>query len=340
MRHARGPFAAIRNPDDFLGASAAIGSQAGLRSRTRPHRRTEKIVRVDRGVVGVAYGACRYAGRVQSPSFQPMTVREFAERLVRATDVATKLEAPPRGLPDVDRGEAVFVAAPGRTAELTVQPGRKVRVPSLAGMPDPAQRVRILHALANHELQAAELFAWALLAFPDAPSAFRRGCLVILAEEQEHCRLYVERLAEHGAHFGAFPVTGHFWHQLATVRSPLEFLVVMGLTFENANLDFTLEHADAAREAGDEATAAVLERVHHDEIRHVRFARRWVLRFDPTATSLWEAYERNLPYPLTPSRARGKRLDVEARRRAGLGDDFVQRLTELVPRRPGGAPRV
>jgi IS4 transposase len=27
-------------------------------------------------------------------------------------------------------------------------------------MRDPAQRARILHALANHELQAAELFAW------------------------------------------------------------------------------------------------------------------------------------------------------------------------------------
>jgi len=30
------------------------------------------------------------------------------------------------------------------------------------------QRALILHALANHELQAIELFAWALLAFTDA----------------------------------------------------------------------------------------------------------------------------------------------------------------------------
>jgi len=36
------------------------------------------------------------------------------------------------------------------------------------------------HALANHELQAIELFAWAVLAFPDTPIAFRRGLIAIL----------------------------------------------------------------------------------------------------------------------------------------------------------------
>ena len=64
-------------------------------------------------------------------------------------------------------------------------------MPPIAGMRDPAQRARILHALANHELQAIELFAWALLAFPDAPLAFRRGLVAILADEQRHLALYM-----------------------------------------------------------------------------------------------------------------------------------------------------
>ena len=112
-------------------------------------------------------------------------------------------------------------------------------MPPPAAWPDVAQRVRILHALANHELQAAELFAWALLAFPDAPAALRRGWLGILAEEQRHCRLYIARVEASGAHFGDFPVSGHFWRKAAAIRTPFEFVCAMGLTFENANLDFT-----------------------------------------------------------------------------------------------------
>ena len=40
----------------------------------------------------------------------------------------------------------------------------------------------------------------------------------------------------------------------------------MGLTFENANLDFAGDYAAAARACGDDATAAVLDQVHADEI--------------------------------------------------------------------------
>ena len=55
------------------------------------------------------------------------------------------------------------LAAPGRPANLGIVPVKRGIVPPVAGMHDPAQRARILHALANHELQAIELFAWALL---------------------------------------------------------------------------------------------------------------------------------------------------------------------------------
>src|SRR5687768_10416942 len=130
-------------------------------------------------------------------------------------------------------------------------------------MRDPAQRARILHALANHELQAIELFAWALLAFPQAPRGFRAGLVAILAEEQLHLRLYDERLRAHGLGFGDLPVTAHFWNRLPPAN-PLAFVCTMGLTFENANLDFAGAYAAAARAAGDEATGAVLDRVHAD----------------------------------------------------------------------------
>ena len=264
--------------------------------------------------------------------------RSYATAIVTGTTLDAKRVAPPDDLELVDHDPPLRLAGPGRPPELEIARARSTRVPPLAGMRDPAQRARILHALANHELQAIELFAWALLAFPDAPIAFRRGLVAIVADEQRHLALYRERLAAHGVAFGEYPVTGHFWNKLDHLTTPLEFVCAMGLTFENANLDFAGDYAQAARDAGDRATAAALDRVHEDEIGHVRFAWIWLRKLagdvDP-----WLAYNAHVRPPLGPHRARGARFDREARRRAGLDDTFIARLEAVSPTRPSGEPR-
>lgn len=268
-----------------------------------------------------------------------MELRALATAVLEADSLAGKLAPAPAAPTDEAPGPPTRVAAPVRPAELTIAPARAVKVPPVAGMADRAQRVRILHALANHELQAAELFAWALLAFPSAPKSFRRGLAAILAEEQLHCRLYLERLAALGGRFGALPVTGHFWNKMDDVRTPLDFVCTMGLTFENANLDFAQDYARAARDAGDLATAAVLERVHLDEVRHVAFAWRWLERLKDAGETSWEAYQRSVSHPLGPSRARGRDFDRLAREAAGLAPAFIDALEAATPVRPNGRAR-
>ena len=276
-----------------------------------------------------------------------MNAREYARAMVDGRSLPAKLAPPPEELvldePGAG-GPSERWEAPGRPPELAIAAGRDARVPPLAGMRDPRQRARILHALANHELQAIELFAWAVLAFPDTPVAFRRGLLAILADEQRHLGLYLDRLAALGARFGERPVTGHFWNKLDHLASPLGFVCTMCLTFENANLDFAGDYAAAARACGDDATAAAIERVHADEIRHVHFGWIWLRRLDAAAadgdgSDMWQAYLRNVRYPLGPRRARGARFDREARRRAGLDDAFIDALAAIEPTRPSGAPR-
>jgi uncharacterized ferritin-like protein (DUF455 family) len=266
--------------------------------------------------------------------------RDYAEQIVTSDSLAGKLVPPP----ELDEaafeagGAPLRIAAPGRPANLKIVPGRQARVPPIAGMRDPNQRARILHALANHELQAIELFAWAVLAFPDAPIGFRRGLLAIVADEQRHLQLYQQRLAAHGMAFGDQPVTGHFWNKLAHLTGPCELVCAMNLTFENANLDFAGEYAAAARAAGDAATAAALEQVHADEIRHVHFGWVWLRRLtgddDP-----WRAYLAHVRPPLGPARARGAHFDRQARRRAGLDEAFIAALEATPPTRPSGQPR-
>ncbi len=266
-----------------------------------------------------------------------MELRSYAEAILSADTIDGKLAAPPE-LSDDTPGEALRVAAPVRPPGLAIASARDVKVPPIAGMQDRSQRVRILHALANHELQAAELFAWAVLAFPDAPRAFRRGLVTILCDEQRHCRLYIERLEALGSRFGQLPVTGHFWNRLPQMATPLRFVCAMGLTFENANLDFAQDYARAARDVGDEETARALEIVHDDEIRHVRFAWQWLRKLAPEQPP-WQAYLANIEHPLGPERARGKRFDPGSREAAGMDPQFIAELAAVGAVRPNGAPR-
>jgi uncharacterized ferritin-like protein (DUF455 family) len=258
-----------------------------------------------------------------------MEIRDFAQTVVTTEDLGVKLAPAPAGLTDDCPGPPLRIDQPGRPKRLEFQ--RRIEVPSIEGMPDPAQRPRILHALANHELQAAELFAWALLAFPDAPSDFRRGLLRILDDEQRHTRMYIARVEEAGARFGDFPVNGYFWSKIESITSPLRFLCAMSLTFENANLDHTIDYEEAARRAGDAKTAAVIERVHRDEIEHVRFGWTWLQVFKQEDESAWDAFQANLTWPLRPAKARGRSFHREGREAAGLDAEFIARLeaTEL-----------
>ena len=257
-----------------------------------------------------------------------MEIRDFARTVLLTEDLDVKLAPAAGELTDADPGPALRVVSPGRPPHLRFQ---KVAVPSIEGIADPAQRPRILHALANHELQAAELFAWALLAFPETPPEFRRGLLRILDDEQRHTRMYIARVEDAGARFGDFPVHGYFWGKVETITTPLRFLCAMSLTFENANLDHTEEYAEAARRAGDLKTAAVIERVHHDEIDHVRFGWTWLQVFKEQDESAWDAYQANLTWPLRPARARGRIFDREGREAAGLDPEFIRRIEQSEP---------
>lgn len=295
-----------------------------------------------------------------------MRVRDYARALVEATALADKLRPPPNGPlrvhttngergsdrsvgPDAEGGGQgarggselvpIRLTAPGRPDNLRIRPARSVKVPKKAAMAHRDQRGRILHALANHELQAIELFAWAVLAFPDMPIGFHNGLLAIIADEQRHLQLYMDCMAPLGVRFGDLPVTGHFWHKIPTVSTPLQFVCTMGLTFENANLDFANEYTEYAQAGGDEATVRALEVVHRDEIRHVRFAWIWLNKLKSPTESAWDAYVANLTWPLSPERARGKTFDEGSRVAAGLSPEFIARLSAVMPKRPSGAPR-
>jgi len=181
-----------------------------------------------------------------------------------------------------------------------------------------------------------------LLRFPDAPPEFRLGLYETLREEQRHTTWYLQRLRECGLTFGSLPVNRYFWDAVAPVATPLDHASRLSLTFEQANLDYSLHYADVFARSGDELSAKVLRSICRDEIGHVRYGLEWFRRLREPGGSDWEAFEKLLVFPLSPSRAKANgyaEFNRKGRIEAGLDEDFVRRL-ELFERSKGRTPRV
>lgn len=254
----------------------------------------------------------------------------YCLELVLSRELAIKLTPPECGALTWEGGSPPLVpSGPGRPPELTVLP-RSARTPRYGALDRPEARAALFHTFFHHELQATELFAWAILAFPDTPLEFRERLLALVGEEIAHAKAYAGHLEHLGFAVGDFPVRDWFWQRGASCTSALAFVSFLGLGLEGANLDHNLRWAASMREHGDERGARILERVERDEVGHVATAIRWFERFTGAPLD-FDAWCEALPPPLTPALLRGQPLNLEARRRAGLDEAFLARLAAQAP---------
>jgi uncharacterized ferritin-like protein (DUF455 family) len=257
------------------------------------------------------------------------TVERWCFDLVETAELAGKLApAGPSDVWEIDP-PARRLARPGRPPELRVV-ARAPKFPKPAALRRPEARAALLHRMAHHELQAAELFAWGLLAFPETPRAFRRGLVQLCSDELRHLAAYTGQLERLGYAFGAFGVRDWFWERVATCADAASFVALLGLGLEGANLEHAPRLAAWLRNAGDEEAADALEQVERDEVSHVAFAVHWFERFTGAPLD-YDRWCEALPRPLTPSLLRGAELNFEARRRAGQDDAFLARLAAAPP---------
>jgi len=258
-----------------------------------------------------------------------MTIQEAAERVLFSESLEEKLLLAPAHLADDSPHSRILLPdAPARPRELQMgSKGVRVDFPGLHHLDNSRERGVLLHFLANHELLAAELMALVLLKFPNAPKEYRTGVYEAMREEQMHTRMYLRRMKECGIHFGELPVNDYFWRVVSPMETPLDFVTRLNLTFEQANLDFSKHYATLFREAGDSATAAVLEKIYQDEIGHVGHGVKWFRRWKEQGSTDWNAWSKTLIFPLTSARAKGQApFNAEGRRLAGLDEDFIRHL--------------
>lgn len=266
---------------------------------------------------------------------RPMELREFAARVLLAADLDEKLRPPDSLLTDDEPGTATRAETPGRPANLQFAAKRAApSMPRPASFRDPVRRAVAHHLMANHELQAAEVMAMVLLAFPEAPAEFRMGLADVLRDEQRHTRMHARRCEELGTPFGTLPVSGYIWEKAQAFRSVLDYLAGIPLTLEQRNLDHSLEYEGWFQSVGDEKGAAIVRTIHRDEVRHVAFGLSWLRRLKNPASSDFDAWNDHLHWPLRPEKAIADSFDRQSRKQAGFDDEFLDRLTRLTVEDP------
>ncbi|MBM3200932.1 MAG: ferritin-like domain-containing protein [Chlamydiae bacterium] len=260
-----------------------------------------------------------------------MEVREFALHILENERIEDKLLDPPF-LTDLDPGSPLFLREPARAHNIRFSAhtrGERKKLPPLQELYDIEKRAVCLHRFCGHELLAVEMMAYALLAFPEAPTAFRRGLLFTLKEEQEHVRIYMKRLEGLGLTLGDLPLYKHFWRHTPFITSPIRYVSMMSLTFEMANLDFAPFYASAFRKIGDKESEELMNRILLDEIKHVRFGINWFHKLQQRQDSHdWVEYCESLYPYLTPKRAKGHIYQEEYRQKAGVPDDWIKKIEE------------
>jgi len=137
-------------------------------------------------------------------------------------------------------------------------------------------RVALLHALAHIEFNAINLALDAAYRFRNMPAAYYTDWLQVAADEGRHYCLLADRLDSLASHYGALDAHDGLWQMaLKTDHDVLVRMALVPRVLEARGLDVAPPMIKRLNNAGDTASAEILEQIYLDEIEHVRIGNRW-----------------------------------------------------------------
>lgn len=149
-------------------------------------------------------------------------------------------------------------------------PARR-RAGSIAG------RIAMLHAFAHIEFSAIDLaFDMAGRFGARMPRDFVDDWLSVGADEAMHFMLLERRLQQFGSYYGALPAHDGLWESASeTSGDILARLAIVPMVLEARGLDVSPATINRLAAMGDAKSAAILQRIYTDEIRHVGYGSKW-----------------------------------------------------------------
>ena len=276
---------------------------------------------------------------MHSPDFSrpdtPLCARTDALAVLREQLPAAKAAAAHALYARVLEGAAVV--SPQRLLEEPPGlPGRPIR-PELVeprklgrrSMQSREGRAVLLHALAHIEFNAINLALDAIWRFGSMPQAFYIDWLRVASEEAHHFSLLCARLAEFGHAYGDFPAHDGLWDMCERTRGDvLARMALVPRTLEARGLDASPPIRARLQQAGDLASAAILDVILRDEIGHVLIGNRWFRYLcDQAGADVHQTYLR-LSDEYRAPKLRGP-FNFEARRDAGFEEEELAALAGL-----------
>lgn len=191
-------------------------------------------------------------------------------------------------------------------------------------------RARLLHAIVHIEFSAINLALDHAARFPGLPKQYYADWIGVAAEEAYHFAILRERLNSLGHDYGDFPAHAGLWEMaMKTANDPLARMALVPRLLEARGLDATPPIQRRLEQAGDEASARVLDIILRDEIGHVGLGDRWFRqlcserKLEPESTYRALLRDFKAPRPITP-------INESARLAAGFSPAELAALAEKV----------
>jgi uncharacterized ferritin-like protein (DUF455 family) len=204
------------------------------------------------------------------------------------------------------------------------------RHPGKKGLSYIEGQARLLHDMANIELQAMELALRTLCEFPEADRTFRQQLADLTLSEGRHLKMCVDGLRDLGYDWGHWPIHLVLWNAVDASDSLIDRLFIVHRYLEGSGLDAGQSLIERFRAIPPNKTVEIMNFISNEELNHVQFGSHWYRHFcteyklnaDYKFKSLLTDLLPRLPRRMEP-------VNVELRKKALFSESEIQDLVHL-----------
>lgn len=224
----------------------------------------------------------------------------------------------------------------GAELQIPLLPGRDVEVvpirslPSRAGLSSIQGQARLLHDLANIELQAMELAFRSMVEFQAVEPQFLGELAQITLDEGRHFQMCIDGLMALGFPWGTWPVHLSLWNSVRSDDSILDRILMVHRYQEGGGLDAGDRILQKISGVHAPIVKSTLELIFREEMGHVQFGSRWYRHFCALqGLDAEEDFRDRLQRLISRMPVRKERIAKELRRQAGFSEGELELLEAI-----------